>query len=140
MLGQVINPPSAYEEILAELIPISLNVRSVITGATDGIGREFANQLAKAGFNVVLASRSLDKLNAAASEIGELRDYVRPSSTYTRMGLIEEKYKVSTKTVAIDFAHPNEKVWNSLSSTIVGLEIGVLGSAFGWALLFVIWG
>ena len=43
----------------------------VITGATDGIGREFVRQLSKAGFNIVLVSRSTEKLTAGASEIGE---------------------------------------------------------------------
>jgi short chain dehydrogenase len=43
----------------------------VVTGATDGIGREFALQLGKAGFNIFLASRSMDKLNAVAAELGQ---------------------------------------------------------------------
>ena len=44
----------------------------VITGATDGIGREFAIQLGKAGFNIFLASRSKEKLNAVAAELGHI--------------------------------------------------------------------
>jgi short-subunit dehydrogenase len=43
----------------------------VITGATDGIGREFAFQLAKAGFGVVLVSRNPEKLQKLANEISE---------------------------------------------------------------------
>ena len=43
---------------------------SVVTGATDGIGKEFALQLAKAGFNILLVSRSEEKLKATAEEIG----------------------------------------------------------------------
>lgn len=42
----------------------------VITGATDGIGKEFALQLAKAGFNILLVSRNEDKLRVVAGEIG----------------------------------------------------------------------
>lgn len=42
----------------------------VVTGATDGIGREFASQLAKAGFNILIASRNAEKLNAVAAELG----------------------------------------------------------------------
>lgn len=42
----------------------------VVTGATDGIGREFALQLAKAGFNILIVSRSPDKLALVSSEIG----------------------------------------------------------------------
>jgi short-subunit dehydrogenase len=61
----------------------------VITGATDGIGREFAVQLAKAGFGVMLVSRSQNKLDDLAREIGKHStqwtfsdtDYVQPTNT-----------------------------------------------------------
>jgi 17beta-estradiol 17-dehydrogenase / very-long-chain 3-oxoacyl-CoA reductase len=42
----------------------------VITGASDGIGREFAIQLARAGFNLVLAARNQAKLDAVVDDIG----------------------------------------------------------------------
>lgn len=45
---------------------------SVVTGATDGIGKEFALQLAKKKFNVLLISRTQSKLDAAAKEISKL--------------------------------------------------------------------
>ena len=45
---------------------------AVVTGATDGIGKEFAFQLAKAGFNILLVSRTAEKLKTVAAEIGEL--------------------------------------------------------------------
>ena len=45
---------------------------AVVTGATDGIGKEFAFQLAKAGFNILLVSRTADKLKTVAADIGEL--------------------------------------------------------------------
>lgn len=41
----------------------------VVTGATDGIGKEFALQLAKKKFNVFLISRTASKLEAAAKDI-----------------------------------------------------------------------
>lgn len=44
----------------------------VVTGATDGIGKEFALQLAKKKFNVLLISRTQSKLDTAAKEIGKL--------------------------------------------------------------------
>lgn len=42
----------------------------MVTGATDGIGKAFAVEFAKRGMNVVLISRSLDRLQAVAQEIG----------------------------------------------------------------------
>ena len=42
---------------------------TVVTGSTDGIGRSYAEQLAKKGMNLVLISRSAEKLNIVAKEI-----------------------------------------------------------------------
>lgn len=42
----------------------------MITGATDGIGKEYAKELAKRGINVVLISRSESRLIETANEIG----------------------------------------------------------------------
>ncbi len=42
---------------------------AVVTGASSGIGREMALQLAGAGLNVVLVARDRDALDALASEI-----------------------------------------------------------------------
>uniref|UniRef100_A0A5F9C8U9 Very-long-chain 3-oxoacyl-CoA reductase n=1 Tax=Oryctolagus cuniculus TaxID=9986 RepID=A0A5F9C8U9_RABIT len=42
---------------------------AVVTGSTDGIGKSYAEQLAKRGMNVVLISRSQDKLNQVSNEI-----------------------------------------------------------------------
>jgi len=42
----------------------------VITGASDGIGKEFASQLAKKKFNLLLVSRTESKLQALAQELG----------------------------------------------------------------------
>lgn len=42
-----------------------------MTGSTDGIGKHYALELAKRGFNVVLVARNLCKLEQTAEEIGE---------------------------------------------------------------------
>jgi len=75
---------------------------ALVTGATDGIGREFARQLANAGFNVVLVSRSTEKLAAAASEI-------------------ETKYKVSSKIYTIDLLRPTPRRLTALRKLSMGL-------------------
>ena len=45
---------------------------AVVTGATDGIGREFSYQLAKNGFNVLLVARNSQLLSETAEDIGQL--------------------------------------------------------------------
>ncbi|KAG9104335.1 hypothetical protein FRC07_009814, partial [Ceratobasidium sp. 392] len=80
---------------------------AVVTGATDGIGREFASQLAKAGFNVFIASRTQDKLDAFASEL-------------------KSKYSVNAKTYAIDFSRRDVAAYSGLAEALQGLDIGVL--------------
>uniref|UniRef100_A0A8I3W7K3 Very-long-chain 3-oxoacyl-CoA reductase n=1 Tax=Callithrix jacchus TaxID=9483 RepID=A0A8I3W7K3_CALJA len=42
---------------------------AVVTGSTDGIGKSYAEELAKRGMKVVLISRSQDKLDQVSSEI-----------------------------------------------------------------------
>ena len=44
---------------------------AVVTGSTSGIGAGFAHQLAEEGFNLVLVSRSREKLEAQKSEFGQ---------------------------------------------------------------------
>jgi 17beta-estradiol 17-dehydrogenase / very-long-chain 3-oxoacyl-CoA reductase len=57
---------------------------AVVTGCTDGIGKAYAELLAKKGLNLVLISRSLDKLNEQAKDLGE-------------------KYSIHIKVIAVDF-------------------------------------
>ena len=44
----------------------------VVTGASDGIGKEYALQLAAKGLNIFLVSRTESKLQSVAEEIGIL--------------------------------------------------------------------
>lgn len=50
---------------------MNISTQIVITGASDGIGKEFASQLAKKKFNVLLVSRTESKLQALAQELGK---------------------------------------------------------------------
>ncbi|SJX64896.1 related to 17-beta-hydroxysteroid dehydrogenase [Sporisorium reilianum f. sp. reilianum] len=86
---------------------------AVVTGATDGIGREFALQLAKKGFNILLVSRSPEKLGTVAAEVEAATSGVK------------------TKTQAIDFALGDERQYEALEAAVKDLDVGVLVNNVG---------
>uniref|UniRef100_A0A2K5N3Y7 Very-long-chain 3-oxoacyl-CoA reductase n=1 Tax=Cercocebus atys TaxID=9531 RepID=A0A2K5N3Y7_CERAT len=83
---------------------------AVVTGGTDGIGKSYAEELAKRGMKVVLISRSQDKLDQVSSEI-------------------KEKFKVETRTIAVDFTL--EDIYDKIKTGLAGLEIGILVNNVG---------
>ncbi|KAM9768769.1 very-long-chain 3-oxoacyl-CoA reductase [Dama dama] len=83
---------------------------AVVTGSTDGIGKSYAEELAKRGMKIVLISRSQDKLDQVSSEM-------------------REKFKVETKTIAVDFTL--EDIYDKIKTSLAGLEIGVLVNNVG---------
>lgn len=82
---------------------------AVITGASDGIGKEFALQLARKGFNLVLVSRTQSKLDALAKSIEG----------------------VEVETLALDFAQPTEADYANLKKTVQGKTVAVLVNNVG---------
>ncbi|XP_075783632.1 very-long-chain 3-oxoacyl-CoA reductase [Pelodiscus sinensis] len=87
-----------------------LGAWAVVTGATDGIGKAYAEELAKHGMNVVLISRAQEKLEHVASEI-------------------KAKFQVETKIIAADFER--EDIYGKIKTELEGLEIGVLVNNVG---------
>lgn len=79
----------------------------MITGASDGIGKEYALQLAAKGFNVLLVSRTQSKLDTLASEISS-------------------KYKVQTKTFAMDYAANKDADFATLKKLAESLDVSIL--------------
>ncbi|CAI9540430.1 unnamed protein product, partial [Staurois parvus] len=79
---------------------------AVVTGATDGIGKAYAEELARHGISIVLISRSQDKLDMVSKNI-------------------REKFNVETKVIAADFGKPTE-IYGRIEVGLKGLEIGVL--------------
>lgn len=91
---------------------------AVITGATDGIGKAYAKQLANAGLNIVLISRTPAKLNAVANEIKEASRRSSP---------------IKVKTIAVDFTKADDSVYGAIRQGLDGLNIGLLVNNVGMA-------
>ncbi|XP_077423832.1 very-long-chain 3-oxoacyl-CoA reductase-A [Vanacampus margaritifer] len=93
-----------------QLLSPRLGKWAVVTGATDGIGKSYAEELARRGFAMVLISRSQHKLDDVARSL-------------------EDQFGVETKTIAVDFGKTN--IYPSIEAGLSGLEIGVLVNNVG---------
>ncbi|KAH9908323.1 short chain dehydrogenase [Xylariomycetidae sp. FL2044] len=86
---------------------------AVVTGASDGLGKEFASQLAAKGFNLVLVSRTLSKLDELAQDL-------------------EKKYPgLETKVLDMDFSADKDSDYERIAKAIDGLDIGILVNNVG---------
>ncbi|XP_067142652.1 hydroxysteroid dehydrogenase-like protein 1 [Centruroides vittatus] len=83
---------------------------AVVTGGSSGIGRGYANELAKRGLHIVIVSSGLKALKAAAEEI-------------------TTQYGVECRYIQADLSHDNayEYVFNSLKDTDVGILVNCAG-------------
>lgn len=84
---------------------------AIVTGASDGIGREMARAIAKQGVNVVLVARRQERLNALATEI-------------------TQNHAVETRVIAADLAGM-AAVAHVLDGT-KDLDIGLLAACAGY--------
>lgn len=85
----------------------------MVTGATDGIGKAMAMEFARKGLNVVLISRSTDKLEACAKEI------------------LEKYSKVEVRFLAVDYSKFDEVARERVATFLKDLDIGVLVNNVG---------
>ena len=83
---------------------------AVVTGCTDGIGLQYALQLAAKGFNIVLISRSEEKLRTLSREI-------------------TVKFDVKTKIIVYDFTKVDG--YENISKELHNLDIGILVNNVG---------
>ena len=81
---------------------------ALITGASDGIGKQFALQLANAGFNVILVSRTASKLQAVSSEITTSNSGVR------------------SEILAMDFSKNQDSDYDKLAALLKDKDIAIL--------------
>ncbi|KAL1625191.1 hypothetical protein SLS56_007386 [Neofusicoccum ribis] len=81
---------------------------AIVTGASDGIGKEYALALAKRGFNIVLVSRTLSKLETLASDISAKHPGAQ------------------TRVLAMDFAANRDADFAALAALIADLDVAIL--------------
>ena len=78
---------------------------ALVTGASRGLGKEFARQLADRGFNIVLVARKKHLLESLAAEL-------------------EEKHTVKTRVIAIDLS--KTEAANAIIEATNDIQIGLL--------------
>jgi 17beta-estradiol 17-dehydrogenase / very-long-chain 3-oxoacyl-CoA reductase len=88
---------------------------AIVTGSTDGIGKEFALQLAKKGLNIVLVARNADKLHTVQQQI--MRE--------TKVMVETAKVDFSTSTAKKDI----EQLLNKLGDKKVSVLINNVGTS-----------
>lgn len=98
-----------------------------MTGATDGIGKEFAIQLAKKGFNILLVSRNEQKLKSTAEEIGASHVTAFFTTATADIPSTGASTKAETRTLAVDFAKASNTDYNALAQICADLDVGILG-------------
>ncbi|KAL5266562.1 hypothetical protein ACHWQZ_G003814 [Mnemiopsis leidyi] len=85
---------------------------AIVTGSTDGIGKSIAKELAKQKINLILISRSAEKLSSVAKEIAD-------------------KYNVEVKTTAIDMSQTSTADYSNIHKTYADLDIGIIVNNVG---------
>jgi uncharacterized protein len=87
---------------------------ALVTGASSGIGKAFAELLAQKGYAVVLTARRGDRLAALAAEL-------------------REKYQVATHAIVADLAQPNAsaQIASELESRKLAIDLLVNNAGYG---------
>lgn len=84
---------------------------ALITGASDGLGKSFAQQLAGHGFNLVLVARTQSKLDRLQSEL--------------------QAQGVQVRTVAVDLSNPSDSSYAPITASVQDLDLSVLVNCVG---------
>ncbi|XP_038381761.1 inactive hydroxysteroid dehydrogenase-like protein 1 isoform X1 [Canis lupus familiaris] len=84
---------------------------AVVSGATDGIGRAYAEELASRGLSIILISRNQDKLQMVAKDIADT-------------------YKVETEVIVADFSNGRE-IYDPIREALKDKDIGILVNNVG---------
>jgi len=85
---------------------------ALVTGATDGIGKAYAQELALRGFNIFLLSRSEAKLKDVQKEI-------------------QDEFKVKVQILAVDAGQATEESFQKIRDQVAPFELSVLVNNVG---------
>jgi len=85
---------------------------ALVTGATDGIGKAYAEELAARKFNIILLSRTQSKLEEVQKEI-------------------ESQFKVKVQILAVDAVKATEQTYQEIKEKVSNLELAVLVNNVG---------
>jgi uncharacterized protein len=90
------------------------NQVALVTGASSGLGVDFARQLASRGANLILVARREEQLRVVAAEI-------------------EKKYGVSVQTIPLDLTSPNapQVLYDQLQQQGIRVDVLVNNAGFG---------
>ncbi|MEH1852909.1 MAG: SDR family oxidoreductase [Nostoc sp.] len=92
---------------------------ALITGASGGIGYEFAKLFAQDGYNLVLVARSVDKLNKIADEF-------------------KKKFGIDVKVISKDLSNPSapEEIFTELEQASIRVDVLINNAGFATYGLF----
>lgn len=99
---------------------------AAVTGSSDGIGKEYAKELARQGINVVLIARNEAKLKAVADEIGKCESVSLEDLFLSLFLSPVAESKVQTKIVVADFTE-GAQVYEHIESELSQLPVAILG-------------
>lgn len=85
---------------------------AVVTGSTDGIGKAYSKELAIRGINLVLISRTLEKLEK------------------TKQEMLEINSKIQVKIIAVDFSKGRE-IYEKIKEELKDIPVGILVNNVG---------
>jgi short-subunit dehydrogenase len=90
------------------------NSTALITGASSGIGKAYAQKLASLGIHLILTARSEQKLNELANEL-------------------QKKYNIQVEVIGLDLAQPHaaQKLFDEVQARKLSVEILINNAGFG---------
>ncbi|MDR0275758.1 MAG: SDR family NAD(P)-dependent oxidoreductase [Burkholderiaceae bacterium] len=84
---------------------------ALITGASDGLGKAFAQKLARYGFNLLLVSRTQEKLNRLQTEL--------------------ETFGIHARTVCADLSNSSEPTYSLITAAAQDVDLSIVINCVG---------